>query len=79
MRVRSAGPRPGERSNVEAPSLAQVVVKKARREICAVRVENRLENRQVLPISVNEDETCLIDVKVCVMMLTDGREEVLTV
>ena len=36
MRERSAGPRPGERSNVEAPSLAQVVVKKARRKICAV-------------------------------------------
>ena len=42
MRVRSAGPRPGERSNVKAPSLAQVVVKKARREICAGRVENRI-------------------------------------
>ena len=78
MRVRSAGPRPGERSNVEAPSLAQVVVKKERREICAVRVENRNPSR-FLQISVNEDESCLIDVKVCVMMLTDGREEVLTV
>ena len=78
MRVRSAGPRPVERPNVEAPSLAQVVVKKARREICAVRVEIANLSR-FLPISVNEDETCLIDVKVCVMMLTDGREEVLTV
>ena len=78
MRVRSAGPRPVERSHVHAPSLAQVVVGKARRKIRAVRVENRNLSR-FLPISVNEDETCLIDVKVCVMMLTDGREEVLTV
>ena len=52
MRVRSAGPRPVERPNVEAPSLAQVVVKKARREICAGCVENRNLSR----ISVNEDE-----------------------
>ena len=59
--------------------MAQVVVDKARRKIRAVRVENGNLSR-FLPISVNEDETCLIDVKVCVMMLTDdGREEVLTV
>ena len=72
------GPRPGEQPTCNAPSMAQVVVDKARRKIRAVRVENGNLSR-FLPISVNEDETCLIDVKVCVMMLTDGREEVLTV
>ena len=60
MRVRSAGPRPGERSNVEAPSLAQVVVKKARREICAGRVENRnLSRIQSTKMKIDEHKyTC---------------------
>ena len=46
------------------------LVKKASRKICA----NRVENRNPSQISVNEDEKCRREVKVCVMMPIDDTE-----
>jgi len=71
MRERSAGPRPGERVQRSRPFAGRGGGVKA--------AVNFACERRSLTIIFNEDEYCLIDVKVCVMMLTHDTEHVLTV
>ena len=71
MRERSAGPRPGERAQRSRPFAGPGGGVKA--------AVNFACQRRSLTIIFTEDEYCLIDVKVCVMMLTHDTEHVLKV